>query len=79
VNFGKIRIPEDILNSGGDFFEAKKKILIFSNDLIKESLIHCEEGKEKEFNELAIAINTKLLRIFEQEYDDQHPMKIKVF
>jgi hypothetical protein len=47
--------------------------------LIKESLIHCEEGKEKEFNELAIAINTKLLRIFEQEFDDLNPMKVKVF
>lgn len=78
LNFGKIRIPNEILDQGGDLYETKLKILTFSSEIIKESLIHCEEGKEKEFNELAIAFNTKLLRIFEQDYDEQNLNKLKV-
>jgi hypothetical protein len=62
--------------------EGKKKLLTFKSEVIKKSLLNGEsnlsdEKSKTRFSEVALKINYKIHRIFEEEFNEQNPQNIK--
>lgn len=78
LNYEKLRIKmkdSQVVNQA----ENKGNRLKFTSEIIKISLIHCENRFEKEFNDIAIVMNTKLLRIFVKEFEESNTSNLKVY
>ena len=79
IQYTRIR---DEMNVEDESLESRKKLLKFNNEVIKQSLLNDDlnSGDEKMknlFSEIALKINFKLFRIFEEEFNEQNPTSVK--
>ena len=74
------RIRED--QNSEDPLESRKRNLTFKAEIIKQSLLNAESNLNDEksknlFNEIALKVNYKLFRIFDEEFNEQNPQFVK--